>query len=477
MKKNKLIAVAAAAVMAAAPICTASGNSYKTNFSPIEVSAASYAKNTEGFVARMYLVVLGRNPDLTGLKNWADKLNNHTATASDIIYGFFCSDEYKGRKKSNEEIVTDCYKAMLNRNPDSQGKASWLARLDSGMTVMSVCRGFVGSSEFKALCAEYGIDTGNITLSYTRDENFERTNFVYRLYANCLGRKPDIAGLENWCSKLKSGTTGKSIAKGFIFSSEYTGRNTGNEEFVKMLYSTILGRAADSAGLSGWVSQLDKGKSRQAILDGFIYSTEFKQQCSKAGIILSDVLPSSDNRYGAAPKRYDVSGLTYMDGMLIANKSYMMPSDFNPGLDSTCKAQFDKLSAAAKAEGLNIWLASGFRSYSYQKQIYWNNVNIYGQAKTDTFSAKPGSSEHQSGLAIDVNSIDDTFINTPECNWLAEHCHEYGFIIRYPKGKQDITGYKYEPWHIRYVGTDMAYKLRESGLTVEEYFGIDSVYR
>ncbi len=168
--------------------------------------------------------------------------------------------------------------------------------------------------------------------------------------------------------------------------------------------------------------------------------------------------------------------LTYIGGILIANKTYALPSDYNPGLDPTCRAQFDKLSAAAAAEGLNIYLSSGFRSYSYQSRIYNNYVSIYGQEKADTFSARPGHSEHQTGLAIDVNTITDSFANTAEAAWLAAHAHEYGFIIRYPKGKEHITGYKYEPWHIRYLGVDTATAVYNSGLTLEEYLGITSCY-
>lgn len=170
------------------------------------------------------------------------------------------------------------------------------------------------------------------------------------------------------------------------------------------------------------------------------------------------------------------AGPTYIDGVLIVNKSYPLPKDYNPGLDPTCKAQFDLLAKAAADEGLNIWLASGFRSYERQKTIYNNYVNWYGQAKTDTLSARPGHSEHQTGLAIDVNSVTDSFGSTPEAAWLAEHAHEFGFIIRYPKGKEHITGYKYEPWHIRYLGVDMATTIYNSGLTLEEYFGITSCY-
>lgn len=170
------------------------------------------------------------------------------------------------------------------------------------------------------------------------------------------------------------------------------------------------------------------------------------------------------------------SSPTYIQGVLIANKTYGLPSDYAPGLDSTTESQFNTLSAAAAQEGLNIWLASGYRSYDYQSRIYNNYANLYGSSTADTFSARPGYSEHQTGLAIDVNSIDDSFANTEEAKWLAAHAHEYGFIIRYPKGKESITGYKYEPWHIRYLGVETATAVYNSGLTLEEYLGIDSKY-
>ena len=178
-----------------------------------------------------------------------------------------------------------------------------------------------------------------------------------------------------------------------------------------------------------------------------------------------------------SPTQVQTAELTYINGILIANKSYALPADYAPGLDKTTESQFNALSAAAAAEGLNIWLASGYRSYDYQKRIYNNYSGIYGSETADTFSARPGHSEHQTGLAIDVNSIDDSFGGTPEAEWLAAHAHEYGFIIRYPKGKEHITGYKYEPWHIRYLGVDIATKVYNSGLTLEEYLGITSSYQ
>ena len=132
--------------------------------------------------------------------------------------------------------------------------------------------------------------------------------------------------------------------------------------------------------------------------------------------------------------------------------------------------------SAAAEEGLNLWIGSGYRSYQDQEIIYNNYVAMDGVEMADTYSARPGYSEHQTGLVIDCNTIDDAFGNTPESAWLAEHAHEYGFVIRYPKGKEDITGYQYEPWHIRYVGSKVATECYERGICLEEYFGIDSYY-
>ena len=109
-------------------------------------------------------------------------------------------------------------------------------------------------------------------------------------------------------------------------------------------------------------------------------------------------------------------------------------------------------------------------------KIYNNYCDLYGWEQADSFSARPGYSEHQTGLTIDCNTIDDAFGDTPEAAWLAQHCADYGFIIRFPQGKENITGYQYEPWHIRYVGADVAKEIQKYGLTLEEYLGVDSVY-
>lgn len=171
------------------------------------------------------------------------------------------------------------------------------------------------------------------------------------------------------------------------------------------------------------------------------------------------------------------NGITYVDGVLVANKTYALPESYNPGaLLSECERAFSEMKSAAAKEGLTLWNASGFRSYELQQSLYNRYCDRDGKAAADRYSARPGHSEHQSGLALDLNEISSSFANTAEGKWVEKNCHKYGFILRYPRDKEAQTGYMYEPWHIRYVGVSVAEKIYNSGLCLEEYFGITSVY-
>lgn len=135
----------------------------------------------------------------------------------------------------------------------------------------------------------------------------------------------------------------------------------------------------------------------------------------------------------------------------------------------------EELIAKAQEDGHNILAVSGYRSYERQKAIFLGNVKKSGFKKANTFSAVPGQSEHQTGLAMDVSSasvnyrLANNFAETPEGIWLNDNAHLYGFIIRYPRDKVEITGYQYEPWHIRYVGIEDATNIKMNNLTLEEY--------
>jgi D-alanyl-D-alanine carboxypeptidase len=130
---------------------------------------------------------------------------------------------------------------------------------------------------------------------------------------------------------------------------------------------------------------------------------------------------------------------------------------------------------AAIPDGIEIKMTTAYRSYDFQEILYNNYVSQSGAEEADRFSAKPGQSEHQTGLAVDVSSssvgyeLTDAFGDTSEGKWLAQHAHEYGFILRYPDGKEAITGYMYEPWHLRYVGLFVANEIYQKGFTLEEY--------
>jgi D-alanyl-D-alanine carboxypeptidase len=189
------------------------------------------------------------------------------------------------------------------------------------------------------------------------------------------------------------------------------------------------------------------------------------------------ITPTANYPAPAIDPKLQANG-NYVNGILIANKSYPLPEDYSPGEQKISRAAFDAMQVAAKADGIKLWIKSGYRSYSYQKQLYDNYVNRDGKEKADTYSARPGHSEHQTGLAFDINtaSSSDNFQNTQEGKWLAKNAHKFGFILRYQEGKMDITGYKYEPWHFRYVGSDVAKTVFDSGKTLEEYLGITSVY-
>ena len=183
--------------------------------------------------------------------------------------------------------------------------------------------------------------------------------------------------------------------------------------------------------------------------------------------------PPADNGSAPAP----VEGqITYINGILVVNKTYPLPADYNPGVDPVAQDALWTMISAASADGLSIWARSGFRSYSDQSWQYNVYVERDGAAVADTYSARPGHSEHQSGLAFDMNSLDLAFADTAEGKWLAANSYKYGFIIRYPAGKEHITGYMYEPWHVRYVGVELATEIHALGVCLEEYLGITSEY-
>lgn len=173
------------------------------------------------------------------------------------------------------------------------------------------------------------------------------------------------------------------------------------------------------------------------------------------------------------PPSADVVKPTYVNGIMIVNKKNPVPSTYMPYENAEAGKQARSMIKEMQDLGYNIHNSySGFRSFDTQAGLYQNYVTKYGKQEADTFSARAGYSEHQTGLAFDLLHKNGTLVETsPEVNWISKNAHRYGFIVRYLAGKEHITGYQAEPWHIRYIGT-LATDIYNSGLTLEEYLGV-----
>lgn len=200
-----------------------------------------------------------------------------------------------------------------------------------------------------------------------------------------------------------------------------------------------------------------------------------------ASIVAAAALLLNGSMQTALPDK-DLEGTLF-----VINRTHSVSAYFEPlnrrvngtGLAQTMRPDaadaMDQMIAAAKAEGLTLSVVSGYRSYSKQAAIYARKVkNTGSERKADELVARAGTSEHQLGLAMDLGtknntSLTENFAKTQEGKWVYDHAHEYGFIIRYLKGYEEITGYNYEPWHVRYVGRDLAGRIRDSGLPLESF--------
>ncbi|SHJ63261.1 D-alanyl-D-alanine carboxypeptidase [Dethiosulfatibacter aminovorans DSM 17477] len=251
---------------------------------------------------------------------------------------------------------------------------------------------------------------------------------------------------------------------------------------------------------------------RQTVTGGFVISTDLIVEGENSVIIPGDALTGEDFEIaveyeGVGDKKSikvvnllsetidDEGIITNPEALdMVVNKQRTLPSDYVPEdlvkvevetclpneeinqLREVASDALTRMFEGAEADGFTLVARSGYRSYNTQTALYNGYVSRHGQEYADKYSALPGQSEHQSGLAMDITAqsvglqLEDYFGDTDEGKWVSEHAHEYGFIIRYPLGMEDITGYLYEPWHLRYLGVDLATEVYESGLTLEEYF-------
>ena len=253
----------------------------------------------------------------------------------------------------------------------------------------------------------------------------------------------------------------------------------------------ILFIGALSSRMGHYRAGTDGGESDTKMADyEYYYTNSPVEEESMDDYINSTAVPKEYIEVDTDPDSYGV----------LVNRTYLLSKDYIPAdlmvpdipfsftgtyeksyMRKQAANALEKLFAGAAKKGYQLKGVSAYRSYDRQKQIYNNNVRNRGTTKTDKVSAVPGSSEHQTGLSIDVScnsvncTLEKSFGKTPEGKWLRDHCHKYGFIIRYPQNKSKITGYSYEPWHIRYVGKNLAKHLYKNDLTLEEYYQTTTV--
>lgn len=254
----------------------------------------------------------------------------------------------------------------------------------------------------------------------------------------------------------------------YLFTTDYlnmrTGPGTENEK-VRTIPVGEKVRAIDYE--DGWYLIEYNGQTGYSIED---YLSELLEEGES-----NPESPETDSPEDIQEEEDTGEVMKTIDGILLVNKTYGLPSDYYPDVDPVAKQKVEQMIKAASDEiNKEIIAFSGFRSYNYQKKLYNSSVETDGEEYAQRYSAKPGHSEHQTGLAFDLGGqmkywLEPEFADTEESIWLAENAHRFGFILRYPENKESITGYAYEPWHFRYVGEDHAKKIYEEGITLEEY--------
>ena len=170
---------------------------------------------------------------------------------------------------------------------------------------------------------------------------------------------------------------------------------------------------------------------------------------------------------------------TLIKGVLIANKQHPLPKDYKPGESEEARKAFSEMAAEALLDNFKLEAFSTYRSYDYQVDLYKRYVERDGEEAADRYSARPGYSEHQTGLAFDIGEVNgkehyasSSFGDTEAGKWIATNAYRFGFIMRYPEGKEKITGYMFESWHFRYVGLEIAKEIYQADSTLEEYLGL-----
>jgi hypothetical protein len=287
------------------------------------------------FVARFYRVCLNRRYDKEGLDAWVRALVDGDASGAVVAWGFLDSDEYKARKRSDEDYIEDLYNTFLGRNSDAEGKQNWIKVAGMNFTRKYLAQGFVGSDEFGELCKAAGIRRGSLKLEELRDLNSGLTEIVNAFYKNLLQTKGKVAAkdIEYWIEKIQKEKNIAVIAKNFFHSDEYLGRETGATQYVKDVYRCLLFRDPEESTLKSRSQELRNGtSSRDEVLDSIISSEEFNIVCESKGIPLV-VEGWSNGKYYVNGRTY--TGWKYVDSYRRYYKDGVLLTDLDDVLGNT----------------------------------------------------------------------------------------------------------------------------------------------
>lgn len=258
---------------------------YQARRENLEVYSEEQIKAVNDFVTRLYVKVLGRQPEQDGQAYWVSALLNRSQSGAQVGRGFVFSEEYKNKNTSDSDFIEMLYVVFMDRSSDAGGKSYWMNCLNQGLSREYVFQGFAHSQEYTNICNSYGIERGTAPSAQARDKNPNLTAFVNRIYVKAMERTGEGDGLNYWCSTIQSGgKTPVQVAEFFMTSQEFRNKNLNNEAYIKVLYRTFMDREYDQAGLNYWMNELNRGCSREDILHRFAGCPEFRNIMASFGL-------------------------------------------------------------------------------------------------------------------------------------------------------------------------------------------------
>ncbi len=405
------------------------GEEYGLVFSVLSETTPEPQDDVTSFVSRLYVTILGREADEVGLAEWTEKLKRGIVTGVQVAEGFIMSDEFLGKEMTNEEFVQILYRALFDREADAAGLADWTSKLEQGYIKKYVFAGFANSNEFAALCMNYGIIRGELSLTMAEctpglsDQMFAVWQFIERLYVEVLGRTPDPSGMADWSNMLfVDGWTGTQVAvDGFLVSQEFMAKaeSMTNEIFVKTMYRVFFDRDADQDGLAIWTAKLTEGYSRKYIYGGFTNSSEFRNVCNRYGITCGElVLTMADNTPNLSEQEINV--WNFVERLYI--EVLGRPADSSGMADWSGKLLAGTMTGAQAAESVIMSQEFLNKSESLSDEEY---VRIMYKA---FFNRIPGETEVDSWLnALDNGMARRTvFVSFANAQEFSNLCEVYG---------------------------------------------------